>query len=156
MADFCDVNVPLALNDPSHPFHRAALGWLETASEGGVVMCRAVQISFLRLLTNPKVMGNAVCTNTEAWSVWWSVCEQTLADKRFVLAVNEPPDLSESFIEFSNKRTRAPQVWQDAYLAAFALRAGHRMVTTDGDFRKFSALECLVLEPDTEERSAWR
>lgn len=142
MADFCDVNVPLALNDPEHPFHRPALKWLATAQPGGVVMCRAVQVSLLRLLTNPHVLGDAVCTNTEAWSV----CERTLADERFVLQWDEPAGVGAAFLAYSNRRTRSPKLWQDAYLAAWARCGGHRLVTTDGDFRQFEGLECLVLK----------
>jgi predicted nucleic acid-binding protein len=33
----------------------------------------------------------------------------------------------------------------DAYLAAFAVRAGCRMVTTDTAFRQFQGLDVLVL-----------
>lgn len=139
MADLCDVNVPLALNDPEHPFHQPAMAWLETVPAGGAVICRAVQVSLLRLLTNPRVMGDAVCTNTEAWSVF----EQTVQDERFTTRLGEPPELSRTFREYSNKRTRSPKLWQDAYLAAFARCAELRLVTTDADFGNFPELTYL-------------
>lgn len=139
MADLCDVNVPLALNDPEHPFHQSALAWLKTVPVGGAVICRAVQVSLLRLLTNPKVMGDAVCTNTEAWSVF----EQTIQDERFTMRLSEPSELSWAFQEYSNKRTRSPKLWQDAYLAAFAKCADLRLVTTDADFESFPELTFL-------------
>ncbi|MGB5880800.1 MAG: hypothetical protein WBH85_12285, partial [Thermoanaerobaculia bacterium] len=33
----------------------------------------------------------------------------------------------------------------DAYLAAFALTGGYRMVTTDADFKQFSGLDLELL-----------
>lgn len=33
--------------------------------------------------------------------------------------------------------THSPKIWMDAYLAAFAIAGGLRMVTLDGDFKAF-------------------
>ena len=41
--------------------------------------------------------------------------------------------------------TASPKLWMDAYLAAFALTGGYRMVTTDTAFRQFQGLDVLVL-----------
>jgi len=37
------------------------------------------------------------------------------------------------------------QEWMDAYLAAFALAGGYRMVTTDAAFEQFGGLDLKVL-----------
>lgn len=34
----------------------------------------------------------------------------------------------------------------DAYLAAFAIAGGYRLVTTDAAYRQFGGLSCLVVE----------
>jgi predicted nucleic acid-binding protein len=39
----------------------------------------------------------------------------------------------------------SPKLWMDAYLAAFALQSGHRLVTTDRDFRQFKGLDLFLL-----------
>jgi uncharacterized protein len=39
----------------------------------------------------------------------------------------------------------SPKLWMDAYLAAFALAGGHRLVTTDTGFRQFRGLDAIVL-----------
>ena len=41
----------------------------------------------------------------------------------------------------------SPRLWTDAYLAAFALAGGHRLVTFDQDFLRFPGLEVLRLSP---------
>jgi predicted nucleic acid-binding protein len=37
------------------------------------------------------------------------------------------------------------KLWADAYLAAFAMSAGHQLVTTDKGFKQFKGLDVLVL-----------
>jgi predicted nucleic acid-binding protein len=41
----------------------------------------------------------------------------------------------------------SPRLWTDAYLAAFALAGGHRLVTFDQGFLRFPGLEVLRLFP---------
>ena len=36
--------------------------------------------------------------------------------------------------------------WTDAYLAAFALTAGMRLVSFDSGFTRFKDLDCLILD----------
>jgi predicted nucleic acid-binding protein len=40
-----------------------------------------------------------------------------------------------------------PQAVADAYLAAFAISAGHQSVTTDKGYKQFKGLDVLVLSP---------
>jgi hypothetical protein len=43
--------------------------------------------------------------------------------------------------------TASPKLWMDAYLAAFAMNGGLRLVTIDRDFKRFEAhgLDLLLL-----------
>jgi predicted nucleic acid-binding protein len=81
-------------------------------------------------------------TNTQAWATY----DAFIRDNRIVLATDEPPNLDKRWREFAERSTASPKLWMDAYLAAFALAAGHRFVTTDRAFRQFRELDLLVLE----------
>ena len=41
--------------------------------------------------------------------------------------------------------TASPKLWMDAYLAAFALAGGCRMVTTDAAFKQFAGLDLELI-----------
>lgn len=141
----CDSNVWLALALSKHSHHTAAHEWLETVeSPASVILCRATQQSFLRLLTNATVLGlygNPPLTNREAWSAY----EALLADDRIAFRADEPAELEPLWKQLAVRGTASPKLWMDAYLAAFALAGRYRMVTTDGAFRQFRGLDLLVL-----------
>jgi toxin-antitoxin system PIN domain toxin len=145
----CDTNVWLALALSGHIHHTAASDWFETVAEpASVLFCRATQQAFLRLLTNTTVLaacGNPPLTNQQAWSVY----EALLADDRVVFRAQEPAGLDLRWKEFAVRDTASPKLWMDAYLAAFALAGGYRLVTSDSAFRQFSGLDLLLLaSPD--------
>jgi uncharacterized protein len=53
----------------------------------------------------------------------------------------------EPFLQsWSSAKQWSPRYWTDAYLAAFAISAGLRMVTFDRDFEKFEGLSLLLLK----------
>lgn len=141
----CDSNVWLALALSGHVHHASARNWLDTVDEpASILLCRATQQTLLRLLTNASVLapyGNPPLTNNEAWSAY----EALVADDRIVLRAEEPTDLEPRWKEFALRNTASPKLWMDAYLAAFALTKGCRMVTTDSAFKQFSGLDLLVL-----------
>ena len=60
-----DVNVWIAAASDRHEHHVAARQWFDSAS-GSVCFCRFTQMAFLRLLTNPKVMGEDILSPAEA------------------------------------------------------------------------------------------
>jgi toxin-antitoxin system PIN domain toxin len=142
----CDSNVWLALALSKHSHHNAARGWLETVeAPASVLLCRATQQTFLRLLTNSTVLGaygNPPLTNRQAWSAY----EALLKDDRIAFRVDEPPGLEPLWKELGVRAMASPKLWMDAYLAAFALAGQYRMVTTDAAFRQFRGLDLLVLE----------
>ncbi len=148
----CDTNVWLALSLSDHMHHKVARDWLETIEEpASIQFCRATQLGLLRLLTNAAVLapyGNPPLTNKEAWAVY----EAFAADDRIVLRTNEPTGVETRWKDLAVHSTASPKLWMDAYLAAFALSGGCRMVTTDTGFRKFSDLDLVLLGEPTPER----
>jgi uncharacterized protein len=151
-AHLCDANVWLALSLSDHVHHDVASDWLETVEEpASVLFCRVTQQALLRLLTNAAVLapyGNRPLTNKEAWAVY----EALAADDRIVVRADEPPGLESRWKDLAVRSAASPKLWMDAYLAAFALAGGWRMVTTDGGFRQFPDLDLLLLrEPPADE-----
>lgn len=148
----CDSNVWLALALSGHVDHPLALAWLDGIDEvASVLFCRTTQQTFLRLLTNPAMLapyGNPPLTNNQAWAAY----EALLADDRIELRAHEPADLETSWKAFARRDSASPRLWMDAYLAAFAVGEGCRMVTNDAAFRQFEGLE-LVLIGDTAQES---
>jgi toxin-antitoxin system PIN domain toxin len=143
--NLCDVNVWLALTLSKHVHHRTCRSWLQTVHEpASVLFCRATQQALLRLLTNAVVLapyGNPPLSNKEAWSVY----ESFLRDGRVLLRTEEPPGLEPLWKSLALRSAASPKLWADAYLAAFAVKAGCTMVTTDTSFRQFPGLELRLL-----------
>lgn len=145
-SNLCDANVWLALALSGHAHHAPARDWLDTVDEPEqVLFCRATQQTFLRLLTNATVLGaygNPPLTNDEALEAYATL----LADDRIALRADEPPGLEPHWRGFARRDTASPKLWMDAYLAAFALAEGSRMVTTDRAFKQFAGLNLALLD----------
>lgn len=110
------------------------------------MFCRATQQTFLRLLTNSAVLapyGNRPLTNSQAWKAY----EAFIADHRIALRLDEPAEVESHWKRLAARNSASPKLWMDAYLAAFAIAAGLRLVTTDSAFRQFGVgLNLLVLK----------
>jgi toxin-antitoxin system PIN domain toxin len=143
--DLCDSNVWLALALSTHAHHAAVREWFDAVpAPGSVVFCRATQQTFLRLLTNASVLspyGNPPLTNRQAWEA----CQALLADDRIAFRSEEPAGVEALWRRFAVRGTASPKLWMDAYLAAFALSGGYRMVTTDAAFKQFAGLDLELL-----------
>jgi toxin-antitoxin system PIN domain toxin len=141
----CDSSVWLALAFSKHSHHSAAREWLGTIeAPASVLLCRATQQTFLRLLTNSTVLGAygiPPLTNRQAWSA----CEAFLRDDRIAFRADEPPGVEPLWKALAARGTTSPKLWMDAYLAAFAIAGRYRLVTTDSAFRQFKRLDLLVL-----------
>jgi toxin-antitoxin system PIN domain toxin len=141
----CDSNVWLALSLSKHAHHAATREWFEAIRDpDSVSFCRATQQTFLRLLTNASVLrpyGNPPLTNRQAWEAYATL----LADDRIVFRAEEPTGLEAQWERFALRDTASPKLWMDAYLAAFALTGGYRMVTTDTGFKQFRGLDLELL-----------
>ena len=144
MRALADVSWLLPLCYGGHEHHEAARAWLEALPEGDeVVVCRLAQMGLLRLLSNPAVMGADVCATDAAWKL----NDRLLGDTRFTFAA-EPADLEAELRRLTKGFPYSPKLWQDAYLAAFAVAADLPLVTFDQGFRKFRRLKSLILPPE--------
>ena len=134
-----DVNIWLALAISGHSHHMAARSWLDQQEDtASIFFCRTTQQGLLRLLTTVEVMagyGMPSCSNIEAWDAM----ETLMADERISFA-HEPADIEAAWKTYARRESSSPKLWMDAWLAAFALRSGLQMVTTDRAFSQFKGL----------------
>lgn len=136
-----DINVWLALAFESHQHHATALSWFDSLSDEVCFFCRLTQLGFLRLSTNRSVFADEALTMDGAWQAF------DLFSSDFRIAYGpEPAMLIEQWRNYTQGRQFSPKVWNDAYLAAFAQKAGMRVVTFDRGFENFENLECLILK----------
>jgi uncharacterized protein len=75
----------------------------------------------------------------------WAVYQALVTDERIALIADEPRELGARWRTFAVGATASPKLWMDAYLAAFSLTGGHRMITTDTGFRQFVGLDLDLL-----------
>lgn len=138
--DLLDVNVWLALTHPGHTHHAVAKNYWAGA-QAQSVFCRISMQGFLRLVTQAAVMGPAVHTPEEAWSIYAA----HLASGR-TLFLHEPATLEEQAQRYTTKTGFNMRDWTDAWLAGFAVAAGCRLVSFDGGFKQFEGLDFLHLK----------
>lgn len=123
-----DVGVWLAAVWAGHRRHEAVAAWFDR-QERALLLCRTTQMSLLRLLTIPALMGPDVLTRRAAWQV----IEQVQADER-VRWANEPAQLHQVWRAFSARDDHSHKLWTDDYLAAFAQMASSPLATLDKQF----------------------
>ena len=141
MRALADVSWLLPLCYGGHEHHEPARRWLDALPEGGaVVVCLQSQMGLLRLLNNPAVMGTDVCNTDTAWKL----NDRLFGDPRFIQEP-EPPALEKELRRLTKGFPYSPKLWQDAYLAAFAVSTDVTLVTFDQGFRKFPRLKCAIL-----------
>jgi predicted nucleic acid-binding protein len=80
-------------------------------------------------------------TNRQAWAAY----EALLADDRIAFRSEEPSGLESLWRRYAARGTASPKLWMDAYLAAFAVAGGYRMVTTDAAFEQFGGVDLELL-----------
>jgi toxin-antitoxin system PIN domain toxin len=120
-----DVGVWLAAAWGGHIHHPVAASWLDRQSDD-LLVCRVTQMSLLRLLSNPAVMGDDAVARGEAWKVF----DQLWADER-VLWAEEPPQLEAVWRAISARDDNCHKLWTDDYLAAFAQTSSATLATLD-------------------------
>jgi predicted nucleic acid-binding protein len=97
-------------------------------------------MGLLRLLTKEAVMGADVLSSRDAWRVYHTM----LSDARIRFAV-EPFNLEEEWRRLTFQKRPTPNVWTDAYLAAFARAGEFRLVTLDRAVLSIAS-EALLLQ----------
>jgi toxin-antitoxin system PIN domain toxin len=141
-ADLPDVNVWLALSVSHHPHHRQAVAYWSAEAAAQVGFCRVTMLGLLRLLTHPRVMGASAMVSPAALAVlqqWQRLPEVSLRA--------DPATLDTAFSHLLQNNL-PPRLLTDAYLAAFALSGGLRLVTFDKDFGRFPGLNLLLLSTE--------
>lgn len=136
---FLDTSVWIAWYFQEHPYHTAAADLMVGSSASDAVwLCRATEQSWLRLATTAVVCrayASPVLSNAQACAVlatWHAQPHVRSFDA-------EPGGTRELWLELAGVSSASPKVWMDAYLAAFAIRAGLPLATLDADFRRFEA-----------------
>jgi uncharacterized protein len=136
-----DVNVWIAAVSDRHEHHATVRQWFDSTS-APISFCRVTQMAFLRLLTNPKVMGEDILAPAEAIAVY----RQLLADERVRFAP-EPPNVENAWLSLMNISAASGSTWTDAYLAAFAIEADSRLISFDRGVRRWPRLAFELLMP---------
>jgi toxin-antitoxin system PIN domain toxin len=140
---FPDVNVWLALAYDKHKHFSSASKWFETTQHSLIHFCRLTQLSFLRLLCNPTVMGEATQTQAEAWKTY----DRWFQEDSRIAFLEEPVGVEQAFRSLTQAAHQpTPGAWADAYLAAFASTAGLTLVTFDRRLAQRAEPNSLLLE----------
>ncbi len=141
MNDLPDINVWLALIDKRHIHHGVASQYWIDAAVLSRAFCRITVNGFLRLSTQSKALPNPLSPH-EAWITY----RQFLA-LPIIRWLPEPLGLDDAYCALTCAPGFVHHLWTDAYLAAFAMATGCRLVSFDGDFHRFPGLDFLHLAP---------
>lgn len=142
-----DINVWLALTWDGHPQHHSAARWYSSIDDAALLFCRFTMLGFLRLLTNPKVMGDSTTTLAGALELY----DRWRQDPRVELAP-EPSGAEALFRQAAQPFARQPaaKAIADCYLIGFAEAAGVHIVTMDralADTAQFRHVPVALLKP---------
>jgi toxin-antitoxin system PIN domain toxin len=125
-----DVGVWLAAVWAKHVHHPVVKMWFDQQSQS-LVLCRVTQMSLLRLLSNPAVVGADVVSRAAAWGV----VDALQADKRVTWS-DEPGHIEPIWRTMSARDDNSHKLWIDDYLAAFAQAGQLTLATLDGALAK--------------------
>ena len=140
--DLPDVNVWLNLADQHHAHHARAQRYWDEEAAPQIAFCRITMLGLLRLGTNPRAMTRQAFTPAEVWHAYRVF--RLLPEVTFL---DEPPHLEAQMAAWSDAPDFPVHAWTDCYLASIALLGGCRLVSFDRDFRRFTGLYLLLLEP---------
>ena len=141
MTDLLDVNLWLSLVDQRHLHHPVAQAYWSQNGTRHFAFCRVTMLGLLRLITSHKAVANPK-THATAWSIYHEF--KALPNIRFL---SEPTHLETTFHSLTTEADLPNRMWTDAYLAAFAINSGSRLVSFDADFARFPGLHFLHLKP---------
>lgn len=136
-----DINVWLALSFEAHYHHAAASAWFDKQNDGSCHFCRLTQSGFLRLSTNPAVFKNEALPLSQAWA-----CYDALLQDPRIDFTGEPLGLEHVWRKFTTGKFFSHKIWNDAYLAAFAVCGQFMLVTFDGGFKDYPDIDLVLLE----------
>ncbi len=137
-----DSNVALPLILEQHPHRSVAAAWWDKRPDQSVLFTLPVRMSVLRLLTNRALMGDGVLSPSMAWETLGSLT----GDARSVVHHDTPVGLDLIWLRLVRGRVPSPNLWTDAWLAAYAEAADAEMTTFDKGFRSFSLARLCLLQ----------
>lgn len=144
--DLPDLNVWLALVLAEHPHHAAARRYWDSMSDAmaqgqRLCFCRPTMLGLVRLLSQPKLMGDGALGLLQAHAAY--------RDLRAQPGVAFVPDdeAADAALPALLAHPLPPRLWTDAWLAATAQAAGLRLVTFDADFTRFQLPRWTLLSP---------
>jgi uncharacterized protein len=145
--DIPDINVWLALAVEEHPHHAVAKAYWEALqanpiAERSLWFCRVTMLGLIRLLAQPKVMGQGVLTLAQANAVYQNFL--AIPGVGLLADTESTDEFLRRFLNISNLPNR---FCTDAYLAALSESSGARLVTFDEDFTRFNLTKILKLNP---------
>jgi uncharacterized protein len=147
-ASLFDSSVWLPAIFKRHQFHDIARQALRQATKAEpAIFCRATQQSVLRLTSTAgiaRAYGEQALTNRDAWLTLDALQALPQVSWR-----DEPPGVLAHWRSLATLNSASPKIWMDAYLAAFAIVGGLRLVTLDSDFKNYEAqgLKVSLLSP---------
>jgi toxin-antitoxin system PIN domain toxin len=136
--DLPDLNVWLALASADHRHHREALHYWEQQAAERVLFCTITALGLVRLVRQPKIMGEAVMNAAEASALLQAFCSQP-----GVGLIAPEHDGFEVLHRFLRSQDLPARLCTDAYLASLAIANGWRLVSFDRDFERFGGLKWL-------------
>lgn len=141
IGDLPDINVWVALSIKEHPHHTAAMAYWSDLSLARIWFCRVTMLGMVRLLTQKAVAQQAVMTLQQAMDFYAEI--SALSNVGGVAV--EPSEMEVILDQLVSPELPANHL-TDAYLAAFAVCSGLRLVTFDQDFERFHGLSLLRLK----------
>ena len=141
MPDLLDSSVWIPLCAPDHIHHVRARRYWEFEAAAEIAFCRITALSLLRQLTNRHVFRDDALDGKSAWRAL-----ETWLATTGVVFLPEPAGIEECLRQWSKYHDLQGGDWTDAYLAAFALASGCRLVAFDDDFRKYAGLDFIHLQ----------
>jgi hypothetical protein len=145
--DLPDLNVWLALVVAEHPHHAAARRYWEEQQAAPALgprlwFCRSTMLGLVRLLTQPKLMGDGALSLREAHAIY-----QQLRQTEGVDFARDSEAADALLVTWSSEGPAplSARLWTDAWLAASAESAGLRLVSFDVDFSRFALTRRLQL-----------
>lgn len=125
-----------------HQHHSIAASWFNRLENETAGFCRVTQMGYLRLVTNPIVMGDEVSTPVEAWKGY----DVLTSDFRVVFYPEpDPVAVADEFRALTTAPRSTHRQFPDAYLAAFARVGGLTLVTFDRGLSRMARKDVLLL-----------
>jgi len=134
-----DVSLWVGLTLDSHIHHPSAKTWWDGTSEP-ILFNRMTQQGLFRIVTDRRIFPLDALNMTQAWNVY----DTYLTDPRVSFA-EEQIGVEFLWRRFTSTQMYSPKLWNDAYLAAFAIAGGYELVTFDQGFKQFPGLNSTLL-----------